>query len=408
MKKFLLTATLLLGLGIAHSQNINDNKINFKYIQLPLIKIDDQFTNYQVLVEHDYNQANEDSLMLFQARKDLAVTDFERKIVLYQSFRDSLDKIYLSKLATWEKSVNAGLLKPDGTPIDKPFPPNYPMQPAYPNVESPHLHTAFTAESVKQKIALSGFENGLGGIQITIKLLPIQNISIVQTKKGTGTATKYLYSARYALPIAVTLASPTQGVLLETTMFTGAKTYKMSDQKSKYDHQIYMFDHKDEFYNKLELYARKAALTEINNSLNNQFGYVNKSRATEIYSVKSFKNYDYTDVTQAYTLAVQALQKVGADRGRDGAMERLDEAIDAIKLILEESSLSERKTRINPKVTAMLQCNLAELLAWQGEYDKADATVNIAKNSGEGKAKRHCKNLGGFYADQRKRWNVHY
>ena len=98
MKKILLTASLILGFGIAHSQNINDNKINFKYIQLPLIKIDDQFTNYQILVEHDYNQANIDSLALFQARKDLAVTDFERRIVLYQSSRDSLDKIYLGKL----------------------------------------------------------------------------------------------------------------------------------------------------------------------------------------------------------------------------------------------------------------------------------------------------------------------
>ena len=409
MKKFLFTTTLLLGLmGFAHSQNINDNKINFKYIQLPLIKIDGQFTNYQVLVEHDYNQANEDSLALFQARKDLAVTDFERKIVLYQSLKDSLDKVYLSKLATWEKNVNAGLLKPDGTPIDKPSPPVYPVQPAYPNVQAPHLHTAFTDESVKQKIALSGFEDALGGIQITIKLLPIQNIRILKTKKGTGTTTKYLYSAQYALPVAITVASPTQGILLETTLFTSAKSYKMADQKSQYDHQIYMLDHKAEFYTKLESHARNAALAETNNYLNNQFGYVNKSRGAEIYSVKSFKNYDYTDVTQAYTLAVQALQVVGADRDRDGAMDQLDGAIDAIKMILEESNFSDKKARINTKVTAMLQCNLAELLVWQGEYDKADATVNIAKNSGEGKAKRHCYGVTNFYADQRKRWNVHY
>ena len=238
--------------------------------------------------------------------------------------------------------------------------------------------------------------------------MPIQNISIVKTKKGTGATTKYLYSARYAMPVAVKLASPTQGILLETTLFTSAKTYKMSDQKSQYDHQIYMLDHKDEFYNNLELYARNAALLETNNYLNNRFGYVNKSRATEIYSVKSFKNYDYTDVTQAYSLAVQALQIVGVERDRDGAMKRLDGAIDAIKMILEESNFSDKKARINTKVTAMLYCNLAELLVWQGEYDKADATVNIALNSREGKAKRHCKGVTGFYADQRKRWNVHY
>ncbi|NRA12951.1 MAG: hypothetical protein HRT57_13430 [Crocinitomicaceae bacterium] len=408
MKKILLTATILLGFGIAHSQNINDNKITFKYIQLPLIKIDDQFTNYQILVEHDYNQANEDSLALFQARKDLAVVEFQRKIVLYQTSRDSLDKIHLRKLSTWQKNVNSGLTKPDGSVLDKPFPPNYPAQPAYPNIKAPHLHKAYTNQNVKQRVALAGFEDGLGGIQITFKLLPIQNISIVKSKKGTGSSTKYSYSARYTLPIVVTVASPTQGTLLETTMFTSAKSYKMSDQKSEYDHQIYMLERKDEFYDKLELYARNAAFSDVNNVLNNKFGFVNKSRRTEVYSVKSFKNYDYTDVTQSYTLAVQALQTVSADRDRDGAMDKLDEAIDAIKLILEESSLSDKKTRINAKVTAMLQCNLAELLAWQGEYDKADATVNIAKNSGEGKAKRHCKSVTSFYADQRKRWDAHY
>ena len=93
MKKILLTATLLLGLGIAHSQNINDNKMSFNYIQLPYIQIDNQFTTYQILVKHDYNQANEDSLALFNARKELAIAEFERQIVLYQSSRDSLDKI---------------------------------------------------------------------------------------------------------------------------------------------------------------------------------------------------------------------------------------------------------------------------------------------------------------------------
>ena len=50
----------------------------------------------------------------------------------------------------------------------------------------------------------------------------------------------------------------------------------------------------------------------------------------------------------------------------------------------------------------MLQCNKAELLIWQAEFDQADALVNIAMNSGEGKAKRHLRDEIGFYAGERK------
>ena len=408
MKKILLTLTVLLGVGIAHSQMINDNKISFNYIQLPLIKIDNQFTQYQLVVQHDYTQANADSLALFEGRKEATMNFFEQQMIMHYVQRDSLDKMYLRKLSTWEKNTNAGVKNTDGTALLKPAPPIFPAQPLYPNLRAPILHTQYTDENVSQRISLAGFDEGLGGIQITIKLLPLQNVSIVSSKKGTGPNTKYTYQARYVLPIAITVASPTQGILLETTMFTSPKLYKMADQKSQYDHQLYMINNKEKFYRKLESYARTNALSKTNNYLNNQFGYITKNRVAEVYSVKSFKNYDYTDVTQSFSLAVLALQAVGNDRDRSGAMDKLDDAINAIKLLLEESSLSDKKTRINPKVTAMLQCNLAELLIWQAEFNKADATVNIAINSGEGKAKRHCKAELNFYKNQRKRWNVHY
>lgn len=408
MKKILLTATVLLGFGIAHSQNINDNKITFSYIQLPLVKIDTQFDTYEVLVEHNYNQANEDSLMMFEARKEASMNFFLQQMAVYQSQRDSLDKIYLKSLSTWEKNTNAGIKNPDGTAIPKPAPPVFPSTPTYPNIQSPQLHSAYENSTVTQRIALAGYEDGTGGVTVTIKLEPIQNIRIVEKKSGSASSTKWTYNAQYTLPLSVVVSSPSQGILLETTLFTGAKNYKMADQKSQYDHQLYMMDNKAQFYAQLESYARNEALTSANNYLNNQFGFIQKNRTQEIYSVKSYKNYDYTDVTESFSLAVLALQAVGNDRDRDGSMDKLEDAINSIKLILEESSLSDKKTRINPKVTAMLQCNLAELLIWQAEFDKADSTVNIAMNSGEGKAKRHCKNEKGFYADQRKRWNIHY
>ena len=408
MKRILLAIAVLFAGQLAFGQNINDHKISFSYIQLPLQKIDTQYDNYEVKVEHAYQQANEDSTAMFQIRQEAAVNVFHDLMKGYQRDRDSLDKIYLRQLSDWEKKTNAGTKNPDGTALAKPAPPMYPAPPAYPMMDSPQLHSEYADDNVNQRISLAGYEQGPAEVVITINMLPIRNISIAKSKKGTGSSTVYQYYAKYIMPIGLKVESPTQGVLMETTLFENVQSYKMKDQKSQYDHDIYMMDNKETFFRELEAYARSKALASVNDHLNNQFGFVEKNRTAEIYSVKSFKNYDYSDVTDAFTKTTFALQAVGNDRDRDGAMDLIDEALNAIKGILEESSVSDNKARINPKITAMLQCNLAELYIWQAEFDKADATVNIAMNSGEGKAKRHCKDELGFYRDQRTRWNVHY
>ncbi|MBL4862492.1 MAG: hypothetical protein JKY09_05680 [Crocinitomicaceae bacterium] len=408
MKKILLSATVLFSFSLVFAQNINDHKVSFSYVQLPLIKIDDKFDKYEVRVEHDYLKANEDSTALFQMRKDAAVSTYEQRVKIYQSSRDSLDRSYLKRLATWEKNTNAGIKNADGSPLAKPNPPMYPEPPLYPNIKAPVMHSEYADDKVKGTVKLTGFEQGLGGSMITLNIQPIQNIRIIQTKKGTGSATKYEYKCQYTLPIGVKLETPTQGALLSTTLFTGVKYYKMKTQKSQYDHQLYMMDNEAQFYVELENYARREAIKAVNTYINNQFGYLKKNRTAEIYSVKKFKNYDYSDITAAFTKTTFALQAVNKDRDRSSAMDKLDEALEAIKEILEESTPSDNKARINSKITAMLQCNQAELLIWKAEFDEADAIVNLAINSGEGKAKRHCKDELGFYANQRQRWDANY
>ena len=140
MKRLLLVNFFLFSLTIGLGQNINDNKVSFGYIQLPLIIIDDAYNNYEVRVSHTYRAANEDSLILFQARQDAAMQLFERNRVRYQQSRDSLQRVYLIQLATWEKQVNAGAVTGTGQPLPKPNPPLFPEPPMYPN-ENNHVFT---------------------------------------------------------------------------------------------------------------------------------------------------------------------------------------------------------------------------------------------------------------------------
>ncbi len=408
MKHVLLAFGLTLLSQAVFGQNINDHKVSFHYVQLPLIKIDPQFEHYNVTIEHAYNQANADSIAQFEAQEMAAMNLFKTEVARYYQQRDSLDKIHLTHLSTWEKNVNAGVTNADGTPLERPTPPQYPMAPSYPNLQAPILHSEYSEDDVQQRIQLAGYEKGSNEIEVTITIHPIRNMRVVTTKKGTGTATTYSYTTRYILPIALKVVSPTQGILVDTTLFETEQSYKMRDQKSQYDHELYMMENREVFFRELEAYARAQALTRTNNYLNSQFGFVEKTRVTEIYSVKSFKGYDYTDVTNAFTKTNAALQAIGNDRDRSDARDAIQDAMNAIKGILEESNLSDNKSRINDKITAMLQCNLIELYIWQAEFDKAEATKNITLNSGEGKAKRHLQDQIGFYADQRKRWEANY
>ena len=391
-----------------NAQNINDNKVSFSYIQLPLIKIDDGLTKYEVRVTHGYLDANKDSLALHEARKKEALESFERALLTYQNTCAAIKRNYLTNMAKWETQTNAGVTTSAGLPLPRPANPIYPTSPAYPTFDVPRLHKDYDDEIVKGRINIEGFESGLGGSILTINLLPIRNIRIVKSKKGSGATTKYQYKCEYILPVEIKLETPTQGPILERVLFQGKKTYSMKEHKSQYDFEIYMLDNEERFYDELELYARNAAINEANAFINDQVGYVNKRRNTEIYSVKKFKNYDYSDVTNAYSATVQALTLIGNDRDRTSAQDKLETALELWREIMMESNTYDKKSRINNKISAMIQCNIAEIQLWQSAFSEANATLNLALNSGVLKAKNHARKMKSYYSSREQRWGINY
>ena len=407
MKKLLLSITFFSLLGVSFAQNINDNKVSFGYTQLPYFKIDNVFTSYDVKVVHGYTQANADSIVLHESNKALAMSQFESAMIAYQSSKDSVDRIYLLSMAKWEKDVNAGVTGANGLALPQPTKPAYAPFPAFPSLEAPRMHSPYDDNNVINGVNIEGYTKGLGGFIVTVNILPIQDVLIKESKKGTGATTKYTYTANYRLPIELTVESPTQGKVIYLRIIEGVKSYKIGEYSSKYDYQLYMLLNEDLFRNNLDEAARQKAIAETNNYLNNQVGFMSKNRTIELYSVKKFKDYDYSDVTQAYMTSVAALQLVVADRDRDAAIDKLDEALEQWAEIMTESNLYDGKARINDKVTGMVQVNMAELMLWKADFANADLNTTLAINGG-GKFKRHANSVKGFYANQKKRWNVHY
>lgn len=407
MKTLLLTFALIGSLSLAFGQTIDDNRNQFNYIQLPYLKVDKLFTKYDVKVIHGYLQGNEDALAAHELNKQIAMQVYEQAMTQYNVQVDSLDANYFRLMSKWEKDVNAGKMQADGLPLPQPTKPIYPTTPIFPALQAPTLNSPLEDNTVLNSINIAGFEKGLGGFVVTVNVLSLSDVQISESKSGTGTSTKYKYTATYTLPIEVTVETPTQGKLIFLRVSEGRHSYTIGEYASSYDYKLYMMKNKAQFHANLEASARAKAITETNNYLNDQIGFVPSVRSVELYSVKRFKDYDYSDVTIAYTKTVQALQLVSKDRNRASAIASIDQALADWTMIMQESNTYDNKARINDKISAMIQCNMAELLAWKGAYDQSEIQVNLAISEG-GKFKRHASGHQGFYADQKKRWSVHY
>ena len=384
MKKIMVLACLI-SLQVT-GQNIDDNFVNFNYTQLPLISVDESLRSYRFEVVTDVEGANMDSTATYQIRLDNAVS-------IYQKRMDT----WLSKMSLLQQQENA-----TGTSQSA----NYPPKPSLELVVKPVQHTVTTNASA-EGIKISGFNEGDNGLLIRYTLLPIKNVKFSYSKKGEAANTKYDYKCSYMLQAKMEVIDPNNTVLFEK-MVGRAKTKGLGKYKSTYDFAKWYMNNRETFYAQIESEGRKAAISGSGSALDNQFGYINKNRKAEIYSVKKYKDYDYTDVVMAYNQTTEALLKVGNERDRSGAMDDLEKARDMWLKILEESNLQNKKERINAKISAMIWCNLAEIAVWMADFNEADNQVSKTMNSGIMKAKSHIKGEKSFYADQKNRWNANF
>ena len=384
MKKIMVLACLI-SLQVT-GQNIDDNFVNFNYTQLPLISVDESLRSYRFEVVTDVEGANMDSTATYQIRLDNAVS-------IYQKRMDT----WLSKMSLIQQQENATGASQSA---------NYPPKPSLELVVKPVQHTVTTNASA-EGIKISGFNEGDNGLLVRYTLLPIKNVKFSYSKKGEAANTKYDYKCSYMLQAKMEVIDPNNTVLFEK-MVGRAKTKGLGKYKSTYDFAKWYMNNRETFYAQIESEGRKAAIAGSGSALDNQFGYINKNRKAEIYSVKKYKDYDYTDVVMAYNQTTEALLKVGNDRDRGGAMDDLEEAREMWLKILEESNLQNKKERINAKISAMIWCNLAEIAVWMADFNEADNQVSKTMNSGIMKAKSHIKGEKSFYADQKNRWNANF
>jgi hypothetical protein len=400
MNLFLVLIFVRCSLFVA--QNVDDNKVNFAYIQLPAQKINPSWKTYKVIYNHLYKDANNDSLKMLDVRRKQELAKFNAEYVVWKQKKDIIDKEYYAKMAVYEKTINAG-----GT-ATIPLAPVFPPPPVYDPNLSIQQHSELKDTELGSRVNLQGYELKDGGLRVLIDIYPLRGNKIIERKTGSGSTTKYEYVYQYILPIGMSVTTSDGTVLFKEILFDNERNVMINKFASRYEYLSWKIDNEATFFQQMESKARGYAFSEVDRILNDQFGFVKMNRETEVYSLKKFKRYEYSDVAEAYTLTTQALSLVVKDRNRSSASAKIDQAIAKWKAILEESNLYDEKARVNDKITAMIHCNLSELYIWRGDFSAADLELNLALNSGVFKFKNESERRRDFFAFQKSRWETQF
>ncbi len=372
------------------AQNIDDNFITFPYTQVPLIPIDQGSRSVRFSVEQDVDKANQDSTANYHVKVSNA------------------QRLYEQRMSTWYGQMSLLQQQENTSGISQTA--SYPIKPYLKYIPSPIMNSISVENlsSTSESLNIPGFEKGGGGLLVSFKILPLRDFRINHKKSGTGAQTKYAYSCTFYLSVKMEVYSPDGTMIFERLVGNSKRTKVLGKYKSKYAFSDWFMKNRSDVYSQAENQGRVTAIQSASKVLESQFGFVNKSRRAEVYSIKKYKDYDYSDVASAYNKTNEALLLVGGSPDRSSAYASLKEARNMWSAILEESNIQNRKERINGKVSAIIWCNIAEISMWMGDFNNVDIHVQNIRNSGVFKAKNHINGETSFYKDQRTRWDANF
>ena len=378
---------MLIG-GFTFGQNVQDQKVSFRYIQLPSNPIAKGISNFNLVTDlSGYVKSNEDSMSVYQNK----LSAFEAEFATWLEDKKRVDKLYLMELAKWERAVNA-TVSPAVAPV-MPIKPPYADQPIKDEIKLPLLTEDVTEAQTNGLINLEGYTKGEGGAVVKLEILGFQNASIAVKKTGTGAATKYKYTSSCKMPIKVTIEVPGVGVILSETINDNLQTSLIKSYDNQYEHKVWLIDNYDTFWAQKQKAMLNSSLSAVNALINDKCGFPDRSISTEIYTVKKHKGHDYSDLIDAYINVKSGYDLLFKDAERKSAIAKIEDGIEIWEDALEENNPFDNKDRINKKVTALLYANLAEACMWTNDFESAENYLQKAKVGGVSKYKNIAKRL---------------
>jgi hypothetical protein len=241
--------------------------------------------------------------------------------------------------------------------------------------------------------------------QMTVTNKEIKDQLIESDQNGKKTVMhQYWYELKYAFPIKIKMMN--QGEILNEEDLPGLFTteYYSRDRTSQSSLQS-EFDQDTNFQR--ELFYRKLdeAKVQIRKWLFSNYGFGMVMESISIGYVKDKKG-EYADLTKAMSLLVHAFQASNNNKAylNDLFKESVNEAIDIYNKALLESS-DDKKARIDEKVTAVIQYNIALANYGMQNWDEAESWANKVRR-GNNVTIGLARNLQDHILDKRQRVNA--
>jgi len=389
MKKNILIIALFLSIGFANAQNIQNINVSFTQTLFPKKTLPGNIKNYNVTVttpylkdDSSFRRIAEEKYqkdlknfpnVLKEAEKnfyDIDITNHNRKVEEAKE-RYKLESEQFSKMSTIER-----LALIDKKPVLQiPERPVY-VAPQPPRVESINVGDViiYNPETLaKSYIKLNGFGDGTDGIQIKIDfkgfeyvepvatLVNVENYNPQTKEKFYTKQTQFVTKYRHPTMLQVSV----DGKNLSSGIFQGTSEFQIKTTSSK-PTRLY-----------IERQEIESIMSNINNYLNDQYGYITVNRYAMLYSVKNRKG-EYDDIEKARDFAISGYKNY--TEHQEDAVKDIANAIAIWEKTMTEVNYDDSKARIDEKVGTALLKNLIFATIMTNEFVKANKYLTDFKS----------------------------
>jgi hypothetical protein len=378
---FIFAILISLLIPKASGQKIDEKKITIDYIQLPAVAVNKNIVNCNPVVILGYIADNDAAKEAFNQKVKKADDQYNLEMQDYlNKVREAEDK-YNKDLDEYEARMKKNKPGTDTTRPVKKLPPG-PRKATF--TEGTYLNLydpLFLASYVKLEGFKTGKDNALtfniifkGFEFVAPELVPVTYKYKENGKQMLGL--KYQYKVLYRHPVTIKPESP-QGPLPEmnTDMLNEYKTAETAMYPTEEELKAYWEQNKTTFLSSLQDQIVKDNMTVINQLLNEKFGYLKKKREIEI-NVPNDKKISYNEYADAYVLVLSGYNMIGSGGSKEQVNADIKKAIAIWEKALTESNTTNKKARINEKVTIATNQNLAEAYMWVNDYRSSEMYFN--------------------------------
>ena len=381
MEKTILLIAFFLGFGQANAQNIENIRISFTQTLFPKKTLPANVKNYNVVVTTPYLKDDSSFRKIAEEKYQKDLIDFPNvtkaaeknytEVTLVEHAKKvaeakeifKLESEQFNKMSTLER-----LALIDKKPVlripEKPY--YYAPQP--PRVESINVGDViiYNPETLaKSYIKLNGFGDGTDGIQIKIDfkgfeyvepvatLVNVENFNPQTKEKFYTKQTQFVTKYRHPTMLQVIV----DGKNLSPGIFQGTSEFQIKTTSSK-PTRIY-----------IERQEIETIMANINNYLNDQYGYTKLNRYAVLYSVKNKKG-EYDDIEKARDFAASGYKNY--TEHQEDAVKDIANAIAIWEKTITEVNYDDSKARIDEKVGTALLKNLIFATIMTNEFVKAN------------------------------------